>query len=128
MKRLILLCLALLVMSCGEKAPAEDDWYQPTDGKTLIQRFSLDAGSTREVNIPSTTPLDLYIESNATVELALRYEGSFPVWAKHRQRIESIGTVMGAGGALFIPVDGEIPLLIGNDTDTELEIALSKTD
>ena len=128
MMRLILLALALLVLSCSEKSPVVDDWYQSTEGRTLIQRYTLDPGSTRELNISSPTPLQLYLETNATVELALRYRGSYPVWVKHRQRIEAIGTVLGAGGVLFLPEDNEIPLLIGNDTDTELEIALSKLD
>lgn len=128
MNRLFIIAVAFAFAACSRQEKAEASWHRSAPGKKLLLGFSVPPNGERVFSIASTKALQLGIDSNASFELAERYKDSFPVRLEHRKSIEAIGTVFGASGVLFQPVDGEIPLVVKNGTDTLLEIAISQIE
>ena len=80
------------------------------------------AHSQRDVNIPSAVAISLFLETNASYDLMQKYQGAarLPVRLEHKNGIDSVATVKGAGGGLYRSVNGVIPLIVKNETNESL--------
>lgn len=120
-----LLTLICLCSGCGK---GEFSWFQPDPGEKMEFSVTLQSGAKREFDIRSDKPLQLRLSTNASYELMVKHSADWrdpPVRLAHRKRIEAVATVKGAGGVLFIPEGGLIPLRLSNATEETLEIVVS---
>jgi len=113
----------MAVGSCSNK---KVDWFKPTQGQVVLFRTELKSHSEQQFELKSKESLQLYMETNASYELMQKYHfaSHLPVRLEHKNGIDSLATVKGAGGGLFPPIDGVIPLTLKNETEETLQIVI----
>lgn len=116
----------LILLACAGCRKTEHAWFHAEKGQTLLYSSVIPPHTDREFDIPSSTPLQLSFETDATLELMEKYDPSpdLPVRLEHRKSIEAVASVKGAGGAIFAPVDGVIPLRLRNKLDVSIEVVV----
>ena len=127
MKKTIFTLFSLLYLGVNVACNrSRADWFVPSHGQVVLIYVDIGSHSEKQFDIKSSKALQLYIETNASYELAEKhaFAAPFPVQLKHLKSVESIGTIKGAGGVLFQPVDGIIPLLLKNGTDVPLRVVI----
>ena len=93
-----------------------------------MRAITLQPGAKHEFDILSDKPLALRLATNASHDLMEKHSAdlrNLPVKLAHRNRIEFLATVKGAGLVLFIPEGESIPLRLSNATSETLEIVVS---
>ncbi len=122
----MLLLIPLLVISCGDASKKESSDFTTTtvttdDGKTIIDKFDLGPGESRDITIEADEMIWVGFEADISYEKAQEYFPENVIKLEQEGASTYIASTNG-GATVFKPVDGKIEVVVTSSANETFPI------
>ena len=120
---LLILALVAVLTGCSRQ---NGEWHALSPGDRIVFEGKMGRHSQRDLNLSSDVPLSLFLATDASLELKQKYQNAdrLPVRLEHKNGIDFVATVSGAGGGLYPSINGVISLVLRNESDECLTVCV----